>query len=112
MGRPTKPAAHVSHPYCKPLRSSIDHHIRLQQVLDHNDVMGRHSRSDDIYRTGRDEARRAASRGGRQLPMTRLQPFRPGLRFIYSDAERRLLRAADARPASYARPARCFPGAY
>ncbi|GBP11414.1 hypothetical protein EVAR_101703_1 [Eumeta japonica] len=38
MGRPTKRAAHRSHPYCKPLRSSIDHHIRLRQLLDHNDV--------------------------------------------------------------------------
>ncbi|GBP94715.1 hypothetical protein EVAR_92538_1 [Eumeta japonica] len=38
MGRPTKLAAHRSHPYCKPLRSSIDHHIRLRQLLDHDDV--------------------------------------------------------------------------
>ncbi|GBP66470.1 hypothetical protein EVAR_51457_1 [Eumeta japonica] len=38
MDRPTKHAAHRSHPYCKPLRSSIDHHIRLRQLLDHNDV--------------------------------------------------------------------------
>ncbi|GBP80152.1 hypothetical protein EVAR_54433_1 [Eumeta japonica] len=38
MGRPTKRAAHRLHPYCKPLRSSIDHHIRLRQSLDHNDV--------------------------------------------------------------------------
>ncbi|GBP81035.1 hypothetical protein EVAR_41031_1 [Eumeta japonica] len=29
MGRPTKDAAHRSHPYCKPLRNSIDYHIRL-----------------------------------------------------------------------------------
>ncbi|GBP15699.1 hypothetical protein EVAR_5386_1 [Eumeta japonica] len=38
MGRPTKRAVHRSHPYCKPLRSSIDHHIRLRQLLDRNDV--------------------------------------------------------------------------
>ncbi|GBP23387.1 Kelch-like protein 17 [Eumeta japonica] len=38
MARPTKRAAHRSHPYCKPLRSSIDHHIRLRQLLDHNDL--------------------------------------------------------------------------
>ncbi|GBP34015.1 hypothetical protein EVAR_24930_1 [Eumeta japonica] len=37
MGRPTKRAALRSHPYCKPLRSSIDNHIRLRQLLDHND---------------------------------------------------------------------------
>ncbi|GBP34447.1 Casein kinase I isoform gamma-1 [Eumeta japonica] len=38
MCRLNKRAAHRSHPYCKPLRSSIDHHIRLRQLLDHNDV--------------------------------------------------------------------------
>ncbi|GBP58826.1 hypothetical protein EVAR_84021_1 [Eumeta japonica] len=38
MGRPAKRAAHKSHPYCKPLRSSIDHHIRLRQLLGHNDL--------------------------------------------------------------------------
>ncbi|GBO99155.1 hypothetical protein EVAR_467_1 [Eumeta japonica] len=37
MRRPTKRAAHRSHPYCKPLRSSIDHHIQLRQLFDHND---------------------------------------------------------------------------
>ncbi|GBP70655.1 hypothetical protein EVAR_88829_1 [Eumeta japonica] len=41
MGRPTKRAAHRSQPYCKLLRSSIDHHIRLRQLLDHNDVNSR-----------------------------------------------------------------------
>ncbi|GBP16541.1 hypothetical protein EVAR_19342_1 [Eumeta japonica] len=34
---PTKRAARKSHPYGKPLRSSIDHHIRLRQLLDHYD---------------------------------------------------------------------------
>ncbi|GBP18067.1 hypothetical protein EVAR_17014_1 [Eumeta japonica] len=38
MSRPTKRAALRSHIYCKPLRSSTDHHIRLRQLLDHNDV--------------------------------------------------------------------------
>ncbi|GBP80629.1 hypothetical protein EVAR_59477_1 [Eumeta japonica] len=38
MGRPIKLAAHRSHPYCKPLRSSVDYHIRLRQLFDHNDV--------------------------------------------------------------------------
>ncbi|GBP82578.1 hypothetical protein EVAR_87825_1 [Eumeta japonica] len=33
MGRPTKRAVHRSHPYCKPLRSSIDHHIRYDNYL-------------------------------------------------------------------------------
>ncbi|GBO98734.1 Histamine H2 receptor [Eumeta japonica] len=40
MGRPTKRVAHRSHPYCKPLSSSIAHHIRLRQLLDHNNVTG------------------------------------------------------------------------
>ncbi|GBP32020.1 hypothetical protein EVAR_21053_1 [Eumeta japonica] len=44
MGRPTKHAAHRLHSYCKPLRSSIDHQIRLRQLLDHNDVMGKKKR--------------------------------------------------------------------
>ncbi|GBP29018.1 hypothetical protein EVAR_83920_1 [Eumeta japonica] len=38
MGRPSKPAANRSHPYRKRLKSSIEHHIRLRQLLDHNDV--------------------------------------------------------------------------
>ncbi|GBP68182.1 hypothetical protein EVAR_23333_1 [Eumeta japonica] len=38
LRRPTKRAAHRSHPYFKPLRSSIDHNIRLRQLLDHNDL--------------------------------------------------------------------------
>ncbi|GBP36050.1 hypothetical protein EVAR_29180_1 [Eumeta japonica] len=38
MGRAAKRAAHRSHPYCKPLRSSIDHHIRLRHLFNHNDV--------------------------------------------------------------------------
>ncbi|GBP96483.1 hypothetical protein EVAR_39130_1 [Eumeta japonica] len=45
--RSTKRAAHKSHPYCKPLKSSIDHHIRLRQLLDHHDVM---SRSKSAYK--------------------------------------------------------------
>ncbi|GBP52048.1 hypothetical protein EVAR_97518_1 [Eumeta japonica] len=38
MGRSAKRVAHRSRPYCKPLRSSIGHHIRLRQLLNHNDV--------------------------------------------------------------------------
>ncbi|GBP94935.1 hypothetical protein EVAR_69654_1 [Eumeta japonica] len=38
MGKRTKHGAHRSHPHWKPLRSSIDHHIRLRQLLDHKDV--------------------------------------------------------------------------
>ncbi|GBP30004.1 hypothetical protein EVAR_22904_1 [Eumeta japonica] len=38
MSRPTKRDAHRSHPHCKPLRSSIDHHIRLRQLFDHNEL--------------------------------------------------------------------------
>ncbi|GBP45988.1 hypothetical protein EVAR_24181_1 [Eumeta japonica] len=38
MDRPTKRALHKSHPYCEPLRSSIDHHIPLRQLLEHNDL--------------------------------------------------------------------------
>ncbi|GBP93740.1 hypothetical protein EVAR_67032_1 [Eumeta japonica] len=37
MGRPTKRAAHKSHPYSKPLRVPLIH-IRLRQLLDHNDL--------------------------------------------------------------------------
>ncbi|GBP71482.1 hypothetical protein EVAR_103368_1 [Eumeta japonica] len=57
MGRPTKRTAHRSHPYCKPLRSSIDHHIRLRKFLDHNDVT-------PVFLTSREAAVRHEAFGG------------------------------------------------
>ncbi|GBP26148.1 hypothetical protein EVAR_74910_1 [Eumeta japonica] len=51
MRRPTKRAAHRSHPCCKPLRNSIDHHIRLRQLLDHNDVMISFSFNVNVFNT-------------------------------------------------------------
>ncbi|GBP79630.1 hypothetical protein EVAR_45586_1 [Eumeta japonica] len=60
MGKPIKRAAHKSHPYCKPLKSSIDHHIRLRQLLDHNDLKNAIANDDTFLK---DKAKRIAEMG-------------------------------------------------
>ncbi|GBP67526.1 hypothetical protein EVAR_36652_1 [Eumeta japonica] len=60
--RPTKCAAHKSHPYCKPLRSSIDHNFRLQ-LLDHNNVMNPDRYSNRNQNQDREQNRESRSRG-------------------------------------------------